>query len=127
MNEERCCMPFGLVFEEEARQPEKLISPSYDEGTDLSYVEDSEGHKIAYVEFGNISVGTDTATKALPETADRDFVDDDAASFAKWGTQTITAVAEESTDEDEDVDVSKHTGTGTETLTEVRSESTDED
>ena len=148
---------FGLLFEEVAPQPQGLLMPTYDEETDLSYVQDREGHRIPYVELGG-ALGTQTETKAQGETTDTDPGDDrfgsvatstgtstkvrgqtmdtnsqhdDARYLALLGTDTVTRIDRETTDTDPGDDQNYYTGwnflAGTETLTEVDGEPTDKD
>lgn len=150
-------VPFGLLFEEVAPQPQGLVMPTYDEETDLSYVEDLKGHWIPYVEFvqaagtqtetrlrreetdtdpgeDHISlsgIGTNTFTEVRTESTDTDPGDDNAQSFAGLGTNSMTLIASESTDTDPEDDRGRYSLwmplAGTDTITKVKRETTDRD
>lgn len=96
------CIPFGLLFEEAAPRPEDLITPTYDEETDLSYVENLQRHRVPYVEFHG-ATGTQTVTEVRAEATDTD-PGDDHATFSAIGTITQTKVVAESTDTDPEDD-----------------------
>jgi hypothetical protein len=126
MKQQEAAIPFGLLFEEAALQPKGLIMPTYDEETDLSYVEDSQGHWVPYVEYSGV-VGTRTETKVWRETTDTD-PQDDRTGHSVTGTATVTEVRTEVTDTDpEDDSVRSFGSLGTETVTLVESEPTDTD
>ncbi len=126
MEKQKRAVPFGLLFEEVAPQPQGLIMPTYDEATDLSYVEDSQGHRVPYVEFSG-ATGTRTETKIRSEITDTD-PEDDRTGFSTTGTNTLTEVRAESTDTDPEDDNARFFGSlGTDTLTLVEAEPTDTD
>lgn len=126
MTKQERAIPFGLLFEEAAHQSQGQIVPTYDEETDLSYVEDGQGHRIPYVEF-NQATGTQTATKVYRETTDTD-PGDDRTAFSFTGTTTLTEIRVESTDTDPEDDNARLFGMlGTETATCVAIEPTDTD
>jgi len=126
MEKQERSTPFGLLFEEAAPQPQDLIMPTYDEETDLSYVEDSQGRRVPYVEFSR-AIGTRTATLVRREITDTDPEDDRAGSYAT-GTSTLTEVRSESTDTDLEDDNPRFFGSlGTITVTAVEAETTDTD
>jgi hypothetical protein len=126
MTKQERAIPFGLLFEEAAHQPQGQIVPTYDEETDLSYVEDGQGHRIPYVEFNQVT-GTQTATKVDRETTDTD-PGDDRTAFSAVGTVTLTEIRVESTDTDpEDDNARSFRMLGTETETFVETEPTDKD
>ncbi len=175
-------LPFGMFFEEPKVEPAADgTAPEYDALEGLSYVLDSEGHRIPYVTRGWTAIGTltGTCTKAQDDSEDSDpeppptpkppkaqhdsgqvpfgmlfeeqntkqaqvmtmpeYNPDDSISyicdstgqrvpFVEWaraslGTQTITAVADESSDTDPDPPRPLGTLTGTK----VRAETTDAD
>lgn len=126
MEKQERTTPFGLLFEEAAPQPQGLIMPTYDEETDLSYVEDLQGHRVPYVEFSG-ATGTRTATKVRRETTDTD-PGDDRTGFSAIGTATLTEVRAESTDTDPEDDNARFVGNvGTDTITRIQAEPTDTD
>jgi len=126
MEKQERSIPFGLLFEEAAPQPQSLIMPTYDEETDLSYVEDSQGRRVPYVQLSRVA-GTRTATKVWREITDTD-PEDDRAGFPAIGTNTLTAIRAESTDTDPEDDNPRFFGSlGTGTMTLVEAESTDTD
>jgi len=126
MEKQERTIPFGLLFEEAASPPQGLIMPTYDEETDLSYVEDSQGHRVPYVEF-NVATGTQTETKVRRETTDTD-PGDDRTGFSATGTTTLTEVRVESTDTDPEDDNARFVGSvGTDTITLVQAKPTDTD
>ncbi len=90
-------VPFGILFEESAQPQQDSIAPVYDEETDLSYVEDSLGHRIPYVEAVSI-MSTNTATKEKSEATDPD----EYSQASITSTRTFTEVGGEPTDADED-------------------------
>ena len=102
-------IPFGLLFEEVAPQPQGLIMSTYDEETDLSYMEDSQDHRIPLVEISG-AVGTQTMTAAAEEKTDTDPGDDYVGSVPNReyyaagrflaGTETFTKQEKETTDRD---------------------------
>ena len=106
MEKQKRIIPFGLLFEEAAPQSQGLIVPTYDEETDLSYVEDLQGHWVPYVEFSG-ATGTQTETKVRRETTDTD-PGDDRAGFSAIGTNTLTEVRAESTDTDPEDDNARY-------------------
>lgn len=119
-------VPFGLLFEEPAAQPQNLVMPVYDEETDLSYVEDPAGRLVPCVELTGV-LGTQTnVTKIWTDPPDTD-PEDDRQGFVHLGTMTLTKVRNESTDTDPEDDRSYFSNLGTRTLTEVQVESTDTD
>ncbi len=99
MNKKEKALPFGLLFEEVAPFPHGLISPVYDEGTDLSYVEGANGSRIPYVEFSSV-LGTATITAVNDEDTD----EDEDRLYQLTGTATATKADGEDTDEDPDDD-----------------------
>lgn len=122
-------VPFGLLFEEVAPEPQGLIIPVYDESQDLSCIQDPEGKWIPFVEFEQ-SVGTQTGTKIRREVTDTD-PGDDQQNLAVVGTMTVTEVRKEATDTDPEDD---HGYTpvvksllGTDTITRIDNENTDQD
>jgi len=122
VNENEVPIPFGLLFEEPAAQPQGLIIPIYDEETDLSYVEDSNSRLIPYVEFTE-AIGTETHTRVAGEP-----VDEDKNRFSRFaGTDTVTEVEIEATDTDPGDDMRFVGRLGTETATLVKGEATDTD
>lgn len=98
MNSEEKAIPFGLLFEEAARQYQEMIVPFYDEGNDIAYVVDSQGRHVPYVEYYG-AMGTETLTEAKRETADTDWNPDETQRRLA-GTDTFTEVAKEPTDKD---------------------------
>lgn len=130
MAESDRAIPFGLLFEEWAPEPQSFIAPTYDEGRDLSYVEDPQGQWIPYVEFGG-ALGTTSVTNVRKEDTDTDPEDDRADLYVVGATATHTKVKAESTDADPDDDREyrpvRAPLVGTHTVTEVRAESTDKD
>jgi hypothetical protein len=115
--------PFGLLFEEPASRPPNPILPVYDEDTDLSYVEDSDGHQVPYVEFVS-AIGTETNTRIAVEAPDEDK--DYPGQLA--GTHTVTKMQLEPTDPDPENDTRLIFGNaGTQTATAVEVESSDTD
>lgn len=123
-------IPFGLLFEEAAPQPQGPIIPTYDEDTDLSYVKDSRGRRVPYVELSG-AIGTHTGTKIRSEITDTDPEDDNARFFGSLGTVTVTLVEAETTDTDPEDDHGYHYSSrslvGTDTITMVEKEPTDQD
>jgi len=127
MSDRKKTVPFGLLFEETAPQPCNLMTPIYDEETDIAYVEDSKGRRSPYVEFAG-TMGTETATKVETETPDEDPEDYVSKLSGVMGTDTITAVEAETTDTDpEDDHTRSFSSLGTETMTRVQLEAPDED
>jgi len=123
MDRAKLGIPFGLLFEEPAPEPRDLITPTYDESSDLSCVETSEGKRVPYVELSR-SVMTETVTRVVNEVTD----EDESLSMQCVETQTETKVIVETTDRDPGIDVARWLGiAGTQTITEVRAESTDTD
>lgn len=115
-------IPFGLLFEEAAPEPRGLIVPTYDEEADLSYVVDSAGHRIPYVEF-TAAIGTETHTRIASES-----VDEDENRLGFLGTETATKVRIEATDRDPEGNKPRPiVSLGTESVTLIQSESTDTD
>jgi hypothetical protein len=126
MEKQERTIPFGLLFEEAVPLPQGLIMPTYDEETDLSYVEDLQGYRVPYVEF-SVATGTQTETKVWRETTDTD-PGDDRTGFSATGTTTFTEVRVESTDTDPEDDNARFVSSvGTDTLTLVQAEPTDTD
>jgi len=130
MEKQDRAIPFGLLFEETAPHPQGLITPTYDEETDLSYIKDSQGRRVPYVEFSG-ATSTQTETKIRRETTDRDLAGDNAWFCGSAGTQTITFVEAESTDTDPGDDQGYHSVVrplaGTDTTTKAEGEPTDQD
>jgi hypothetical protein len=115
--------PFGLLYEEPASRPPNLILPIYDEDSDLSYVEDSDGHQVPYVEFAS-AIGTETNTRIAVEAPDEDK--NHLSQLA--GTHTFTEIELEPTDTDpEDGSRLLLGNVGTETVTLIEAEPTDTD
>lgn len=126
MKKELRAIPFGLLFEEAAAEPPDIPEPAYDEERDLSFVEDSQGRRVLFVELSN-SVGTQTETKIHRETADTD-PGDDRACFSSCGTATNTSVRTESTDTDpQDDRARRFVNLATESMTFIQAETTDTD
>jgi hypothetical protein len=126
MEEKGGQIPFGMLFEEPATQPEGAVMPVYDEERDLSFVRDPQGFLVPCVEFA-AATGTQTnVTKVWNETADTDPEDDRTGLF-RLGTMTITEVERESTDTDPEDDRTSFFSLSTITGTRIRSESTDTD
>ena len=126
MEKQDRAIPFGLLFEEAVPHPQGLIMPTYDEETDLSYVKDSQGRRVPYVELSR-AIGTQTETKVWRETTDTD-PEDDRAGHSTTGTQTITAIRAESTDQDPANGNARFFGSvGTQIITLVEAEPTDAD
>ena len=127
MEKQKRAAPFGLLFEEVAPPPQDIIVPTYDEDTDLSYVKDSQGRLVPYVEAGRV-VSTATLTKVRVESTDTDPEDDDARFFGNLSTVSMTRIRAESTDTDPDDDNARFFGNlATESATFVQMESTDTD
>jgi hypothetical protein len=130
MKKQDRAIPFGLLFEEIAPHPQGLITPTYDEEMDLSYVKDSQGHRVPYVEFSG-ATSTETETRIRGETTDRDLADDNAWFCEGAGTQTITFVEAEPTDEDpgdnQGYSIMWRFLASTDTFTKEEKESTDQD
>jgi len=101
MNKKEKALPFGLLFEEAAPLPQGLVSPVYDEDTDLSYVKDADGSRVPYVEFCGI-LGTQTVTEVKDEETDED--EEEERFNQLMGTDTATKADGENTDEDPDDD-----------------------
>jgi hypothetical protein len=121
-------IPFGLLFEEDAKSPETIITPIYDEERDLSLIEDAHGRMVPIVELG-FGIGTDTETKVRQESTDTDPWDDHS-SLSITSTTTVTEVRSETTDtdpEDDNAQQFQSYGLGTDTGTAVQAESTDTD
>ncbi len=109
MENQKNSIPFGLLFEELAPQPETLYVPIYDESTDVSYIEDTQGRRIACVEYhataeNNQLAGTMTVTETAVEATDTDPEQDRPLGFEHGnhlaGTMTVTKTATEPTDND---------------------------
>jgi len=119
-------IPFGLLFEETAPQPQDLVVPQYDEAADISYVEGPAGNRIPYVEIRS-AIGTQTETKAQGEPTDTD-PGDDRTSFVATGASTFAEVRVESTDTNFEDDNARSFGRlGTDTVTRISGEPTDTD
>jgi acetamidase/formamidase len=99
MNKKEKTLPFGLLFEEAAPFPHGPISPVYDEEADLSYAEDVDGTRVPYVEFRGV-LGTETITAVNDEETD----EDEERLNQLMGTETATKADGEDTDEDPDDD-----------------------
>lgn len=98
---ERNGTPFGLLFEERARASHNAMSPAYDEIRDLSFVEDSDGNRVPFVQM-KLS-GTDTFTKSGGEPTDSDqehYRVCRSASGPLRGTDTFSEAPGEPTDSD---------------------------
>jgi hypothetical protein len=128
MNKTEQHVPFGLLFEETAPEPEELVTPIYDEGKDYSCIQ-VQGEWVPVVELTK-HMGTQTATKSFRETTDTD-PGDDRQRVASLDTQSITFVASESTDtdpeEDNKNDRRSRAFLSTQTVTSIKEEATDED
>jgi hypothetical protein len=98
MYSQELSIPFGLLYEEEAPTPSEIFHPTYDELEGLSFLEDSQGRRVPFVEFGNYP-GTQTETKIYRETTDTD-PGDDHSNVLVLATTTSTAVRAETTDTD---------------------------
>lgn len=124
MSSERL-LPFGVRFEEPAREAGDIPAPIYDEASCVSLLTLPSGRTVPFVEADLL--GTETFTQVRAESSDTD-PEDDHARFQGMGTSTVTNVRRESTDTDpeEDHRVDCH-GLGTETFTCVESEGTDTD
>ncbi len=96
MNHLRTPIPFGILFMEPAPQPKSLLTPMYDEVTSISFVEDSQGRQVPYVEFEG-AIGTDTETFVTNETTDRD----EERLSALSTVDTVTKAAEPETTNDD--------------------------
>lgn len=155
MEQRKKATPFGLFYEEPASQPQSHVIPTYDEETDLSYLEDQDGSRVPYVEItSNICTetqtriadeapdedenyisqfaGTHTVTKMELEPTDPDPADDPCLTFGNAATQTATAIEAESSDTDPGDDeessiVFRRPLAATTTFTEQDRESTDTD
>ena len=64
-------IPFGLHFMEDVTEEATNQVPFYDEDTDMSYVEDSEGRRMPFVEL-KVASGTETSTEIRVEGTDHD-------------------------------------------------------
>jgi hypothetical protein len=115
-------VPFGLLFEESAQSSQVMISPVYDEEKDLSFVQDSSGKFIPYVELRD-ALGTQTLTESGGESND----EDEENSARLTGTRTETLADGENTDEDDDRRYSYFLSIGTQTATKADGETIDED
>jgi hypothetical protein len=120
-------IPFGLLFEENAKNPKTIVAPIYDEDRDLSLIEDASGRMVPLVEL-DFGVGTDTKTKIHQESTDTD-PGDDHPRLSITGTTTVTEVRSETTDTDPEDDTRQFQGfgLGTDTGTAVQAETTDTD
>jgi hypothetical protein len=115
--------PFGLLFAEPATQPPSPIVPTYDEDTDLSYVEDPAGRRVPYVELTD-TIRTETQTRIASEATDED--ENHLSQFV--GTHTFTEIELEPTDPDpEDGSRLALGNVGTDTVTLIEAEPTDTD
>ncbi len=116
-------IPFGLIFEERAPQPEASTPLVYDEYSDISYVRCADGRLVPCVEFSGAG-RTTTETRVATESSDQDV--EHPSRFT--GTQTESKVWTEETDTDPSDDHSNaRAWFGTHTMTAVRAESTDTD
>jgi len=122
-------IPFGILFEEEAPSPKDIIIPEYDKDMEISFIKDSEGNRIPYVESYN-SLGTQTSTRITNEITDDDPEVHNSV-FNIYGTGTVTEVKTETIDVDNIIDhkrlMRERSLLGTETVTKVSNEHTDPD
>jgi hypothetical protein len=89
-------VPFGILFEEQVTEYSlEAVIPEYDPGEGLSYITNSVGERVPYVDWEWKTFGTQTMTRLTGETADIDPGDG-----PRTGTQTFTKVRGETTDKD---------------------------
>jgi len=94
--------PFGMLFQVLAPRSNGNATPTYDAQTHISYIQCSEGMRLACVELA--SMGTDTVTRIWRETTDTDPEDDHQGPTFRagslLGTDTFTEAEKEATDRD---------------------------
>lgn len=119
MYNQEMSIPFGLLYEEVAPNPREIFHPTYDEMEDLSFLEDGQGRRIPFVEFGN-DFGTQTETYVYRESTDTD-PGDDHSNVVVLATETSTAVKAETTDTDPEEDNTQSSRRfGIDTVTAIR-------
>lgn len=94
-------LPFGIRFEEPAREAGGALVPTYDDEACVSLLILPSGETVPFVEADLL--GTETFTKARSDPTDTD-PEDDHARFQGMGTSTMTEVRAESTDTDPEDD-----------------------
>ena len=89
-------IPFGMLFEEQnTKQAQVMTMPEYNPDDGISYICDSTGQRVPFVEWARASLGTQTFTAVADESSDTD-----PDPPRPIGTQTVTMVRAETTDTD---------------------------
>lgn len=101
MSSERV-LPFGVRFEEPARQGCDIPAPLYDEASCVSLLTLPSGRTVPFVEADLL--GTETFTRVRAESSDTDPEDDHRVDCRGLGTETFTCVESEGTDTDPEDD-----------------------
>ena len=117
--------PFGLLFEQEAIEGIEIPTPVYDSDSSLSFTKDDKGKLIPFIEM-RPSYSTETLTEAEGEKTNAD----DRTPGIFLGTETMTAVKAEGTDDDKKAHYENPIGNivlSTETLTKADGEKVDDD
>ena len=94
-------VPFGMLFEELTTKcsPEVVI-PCYDPVESISYIIDSTGKFVPYINWAWQTFGTQTGRITLIGDEDTDTDPGDDSPRYLTGTQTLTEVEDEITDKD---------------------------